>query len=176
MNVIGLKTYLTMKSMNTIQRILLLIVFAGVNSHGLLAQDKKLAIKNMVDSGQFVFHAQTALPTSGPSRQLTSEYDVRVSKNSVVSHLPYFGRAYSVPYGSSDGGFNFTSKDFSYTPKPRKKGGWDISIKPKDVADVREFLLTVSENGYGTLQALSNNRRPISFTGYINEFNNTKKE
>jgi hypothetical protein len=40
-------------------------------------------------------------------------------------------------------------------------------MKPSDVTDFREFLLTISENGYGTLRALTNNRQPISFNGYI---------
>ncbi|TMI85861.1 MAG: DUF4251 domain-containing protein [Bacteroidetes bacterium] len=153
----------------TIKKIFCFIFLAGICSSGLRSQDKMGAIKNLVDSGEFIFHAQTAMPSSGPTKQLTSEYDVRVSKNSFVSHLPYFGRAYSAPYGSGDGGFNFTSKEFEYSSTTRKKGGWEITIKPKDVADVREFLLTVSENGYGTLQAMSNNRRPISFTGFVTE-------
>jgi Domain of unknown function (DUF4251) len=160
----------TMRNRNvTINKILLIVFLVGLNSFTLHAQDKTAAIKNLVDSGEFIFHAQTAMPSSGPTKQLTSEYDVRLSKNAFVSHLPYFGRAYSAPYGSGDGGFNFTSKDFAYSSKTRKKGGWEISITPKDVTDVREFLLTVSENGYGTLQAMSNNRRPISFTGYVTD-------
>ena len=153
----------------TIKKFLFLVLLAGISSFTLHAQDKRVAIKNLVDSGEFIFHAQTAMSSSGPTKQLTSEYDVRLSKNAFVSHLPYFGRAYSAPYGSGDGGFNFTSKDFHYSFKTRKKGGWNITIKPKDVTDVREFLLTVSENGYGTLQAMSNNRQPISFTGYVTE-------
>jgi hypothetical protein len=84
-----------------------------------------------------------------------------------VSYLPFFGRAYSLPYNSTDGGFNFTSTKFDYTSTPGKKGGWEIKIKPKDVQDFREFTLSISENGYGTLQALSNNRQTISFTGYV---------
>jgi len=159
-----------MRSANvTVQQTLFLVFLAAFSSVNLRAQDKTVAIKDLVDSGQFIFLAQTAMPSSGPTKQLTSEYDVRLSKNTFVSHLPYFGRAYSAPYGTGDGGFNFTSKDFTYSPKTRKKGGWEITIKPKDVTDVREFLLTVSENGYGTLQVMSNNRRPISFSGYVTE-------
>jgi len=159
-----------MRNVNvSVKNILFFIFLAGICSFDVRAQDKMIVTKNLVDSGEFIFHAQTAMPSSGPTKQLTSEYDVRLSKNSVVSHLPYYGRAYSAPYGSGDGGFNFTSKEFHYSSKPRKKGGWDISIKPKDVADLREFVLTLSENGYGTLQAMSNNRRPISFSGYISE-------
>jgi len=152
-----------------IQKMLFVVLLTGFSSFNLGAQDKTVLIKTLVDSAQFTFHAQTAMPSSGPAKQLNSEYDVRLSKNAFVSSLPYFGRAYSAPYGSGDGGFNFTSKDFAYSSTPRKKGGWEITIKPKDVADVREFLLTVSESGYGTLQVMSNNRRPISFTGYVTE-------
>jgi hypothetical protein len=156
-----------MKTTNLFNRIFFLSFFAVVFANSVNAQDKALTIKNIVEAKQFVFHAQTALPTSGASRQLTSEYDLKVSGNSVISYLPFFGRAYSAPYGSNEGGFNFTSTKFEYSVKNRKKGGWDISIRPTDVADFREFSLTISENGYGTLQALTNNRQPISFTGYI---------
>jgi uncharacterized protein DUF4251 len=170
LNVMFYKSF-TMRNANvTIQKMLFIVCLLGLSSFSLRAQDKTVAVKNLVDSGEFIFHAQTAMPSSGPTKQLTSEYDVRLSKNAFVSHLPYFGRAYSAPYGSGNGGFNFTSKDFAYSSKTRKKGGWEISIKPKDVTDVREFLLTVSESGHGTLRAMSNNRQPISFTGYVTEF------
>lgn len=165
-----------MKSIDgAIHKSLVFVLLAGLGLQGLHAQDKKLAIKSMVDSSQFVFHAQTAIPTQGPTRQLTSEYDFSISRDVVISHLPYFGRAYSVTYGSADGGYNFTSKEFEYKSTARKKGGWQISIKPRDVPDFREFLLTVSENGYGTLQVASNNRQPISFTGYISELKSGKR-
>src|SRR3954471_1492522 len=109
--------------------ILLVLVFTSrVN-----AQPDKLTIKTSVESTQFIFHAQTALPSSGRSRQLTSEYDLRIFPDSLVSNLPFYGRAYSVPYGSGDGGFNFTSTKFEYTATPGKKRGWDITIKTKDV-------------------------------------------
>jgi len=130
-------------------------------------QDKEAALKNSVEAKQFVFHAQTALPMSGSSRHLTTDYVLKISENSVVSYLPFFGRAYSVPYNSTEGGFNFTSTKFDYSSTPAKKGGWQITIKPKDVQDFKEFSLSISENGYGTLQVLSNNRQPISFTGYV---------
>jgi hypothetical protein len=131
------------------------------------AQDKEATIKNSVDAKQFVFHAQTALPVSGASRHLTTDYELKVSRDSIVSYLPFFGPAYSLPYNSTDGGFNFTSTKFDYSSTQGKKGGWEIKIKPRDVQDFREFTLSISEKGYGSLQVLSNNRQSISFTGYV---------
>jgi hypothetical protein len=129
----------------------------------------KAVVQNIVSSKNFTFKAQSVLPMSGMSRQLTSEYDVKFLGDSIVAYLPYFGRAYAATYGSEGGGINFTSTQFEYKAKPRKKGGWDISIRPKDTKDVRELNFTISENGYGSLQVNSNNRQPISFQGYIVE-------
>jgi hypothetical protein len=144
-----------------------LVVLVSVIANTINAQPDKSTVQTSVESKQFIFHAQTALPTSGRSRQLTTEYDLRILPDSLVSNLPFYGRAYSVPYGSGDGGFHFTSTKFEYIATPGKKRGWDITIKTKDVSDFREFSLSLSDDGYGTLQALSNNRQPMSFTGYI---------
>ena len=134
-------------------------------------QDKKdaktAAIRNIVDSQNYVFKAQSAMPLSGPVRQLSSEYDCKVTKATITCYLPYFGRAYSAPIGSTQGGIQFTSKDFEYKATARKKGGWDIRIKPKDYRDVQQIYINISENGYGTLQVTSTNRQSISFNGYI---------
>ena len=46
------------------------------------AQDGKqeTSIQNLLDSRQFVFKAETALPVRGGAKYLTSQYDVSVSK------------------------------------------------------------------------------------------------
>jgi hypothetical protein len=133
------------------------------------AQDlDKSVVQDFIKSKEFVFKAQTVLPMTGMSRQLTSEYDVRFLGDSIVAYLPYFGRAYSAGYGE-DGGIDFTSTKFDYKVKQRRNGSWDVTIKPRDAKDVQQLNFTVSENGYATLQVTSNNRQPISFNGYIAE-------
>lgn len=92
---------------------------------------------------------------------------MRVSKDSLVTYLPYFGRAYSAPIGTSDGGFQFTSTDFAYSTEARKKGGWLIKIKPNDNRDIQQMFLTVTESGSASLQVTSTNRQPISYNGYV---------
>jgi hypothetical protein len=150
---------------NSIKSLLLiaaLIVFGSVH-----AQDsREAAVQKLIDSKNFVFRAQTVLPQRGSSRQLTSEYDLRLLGDSVVSFLPFFGRAYEAPIGQTDGGIKFTSTDFSYNVKKKKKG-WDITIVPKDARDVRQLFLNVSAGGYARLQVLSTNREGIAYNGYI---------
>jgi hypothetical protein len=156
------------KLLNILVKSLLVIILAG-SSMAVHAQDlDKSIVQNFIKTKEFVFKAQTVLPMTGMSRQLTSEYDVRFLGDSVVAYLPYFGRAYSAGYGEG-GGIDFTSTKFEYKVKERKKGGWDISIRPQDAKDVQSLNFTVSENGYASLQVTSNNRQPISYNGYVME-------
>jgi hypothetical protein len=131
------------------------------------AAAKKALIKEWVESQNYVFQAQIAMPSGGRSRQLTTDYDLTVTQGSVISYLPYFGRAYSAPIDPSQGGIQFTSKDFVYTAAPGKKGGWDIVIKPKDASGVQQLSLNISDQGYANLQVISTNRQPISFSGIV---------
>jgi hypothetical protein len=111
------------------------------------------------------------IPSSGRQRILTSEYTVTVRKDSIISDLPYFGRAYTAPIGTTDGGIKFTSVDFGYAINPRKKGGWEVNIKPRDGQDVQNMAFTIYGNGKAYLSINSNNRQAISFNGHIS---NTK--
>ena len=165
----------SMKTINKIKAVLFLCVLLLISVPSLNAQGKEKAVKEMVEAQQYIFKAQFVSPTSGLSRALTSDYDVTVFKNEVISYLPYFGRAYAAPIDPSKGGIMFTSNKFEYTKETNKKGGWDITITPKDAADVQELYLHISSNGYATLQVTSTNRQSISFSGYIEENKQPKK-
>ncbi len=128
---------------------------------------KKLAITNLVDSQQYVFYAESVIPMSGRQKFLTSSYTVYISKDTVISDLPFFGRAYSAPINAADGGIKFTSINFDYTSSARKKGGWNITIKPKDVPDVQQLSFTIYTNGTAYLNVNSTNRQSISFNGHV---------
>ena len=141
----------------------LLMVF----SFSVLNAQDETSVKSLIESKRFVFKVQTIMPLSGTARQSLNEYDIRLYGDSLISQLPYFGRAFTAPMPGERGGFYFTSTDFDYSVKNRKKGGWEILLKPKDVRDVREYFISVSEKGYANLRVLSNNRQPISYSGVI---------
>lgn len=99
-----------------------------------------------------------------------SQYNLKVTKDSVVAYLPYYGRAYSAPINPGEGGIKFTSKDFSYEQSKSKKGVYTIQIKTNDVQNENYRLtLTVSEKGYASLTVNSINKQPITFSGVLDE-------
>lgn len=131
------------------------------------ADEKAAAVRDMVESKNFIFEAQTALPMRGAVRHLTTEYDLKVSPTAIVCDLPYFGRAFVAPANPTLGPLQFTSTQFGYTTTPRKNGGWEIVIKPTDHRDVQQMTLSISTAGYTTLQVTNLNRDPISFNGEV---------
>jgi hypothetical protein len=125
-------------------------------------------VKKMVFDTAFIFQAQSVTPMQGKNRYLDPGYIIRVNRDTVMADLPYFGRAYQSGYGNSDdGGIKGTSTQFDYVVKDRKKGGWDISIRTKDLTDRLQFNMTVFEDGKASVTATSNSRQTINYDGYI---------
>ncbi len=149
---------------------LLSVVFfacSGSRSMRNTGNENATSVKNMLDSQRFIFVAETVNPLRGRLRYLTSSYDVRVTKDSVISFLPYFGRATSAPIDSRDAGIKFTSTDFTYSVNENKSDRWDVFIRPKDVMATQQLNFTVFANGTATLSVSSTSRDIISFNGRI---------
>jgi hypothetical protein len=129
------------------------------------ANNSDSAVARLVQQKSFTFIAERANPMTGSSTIINSYYDVRVSADSVVATLPYFGRAYNVPF-NSQGGINFTSTNFHYKFNYKKKS-WRLTINFKDTEDVRQFSFTIFPNRSAILNVTSTNRQPISFNGRV---------
>jgi len=112
------------------------------------------------------FNPRLMLPPGTNLYQLGSGYDIRITPDSVIAYLPFYGRAYTAPMDPSKGGIKFTSTKFDYEMTTRKKN-FQITISPKDAEDVRTIYLTISPSGYASAQVLSLNRTPIVFSGII---------
>lgn len=171
-----------MKRLNLILSLAFLLI--GVQ---LFAQTNKETTIKIVADKNYTFVANTAMPMSnndinkvlammpgsqgGGSINLTgSQYDVKVTKDSIVAYLPYFGRSFSAPMDPTQGGIKFTSKDFTYTESKNKKGSYTIQINTKDVKrENYRFTINISTNGYASLTASSMNKQPIIFNGYLDE-------
>jgi Domain of unknown function (DUF4251) len=156
----------------------LFLTLAVITTTGLYAQetkaqkkaDKIAQIKSLMDAQNYVFVAQNAFPMGGRMRSITPDYNLTVSTDSIVSYLPFFGRAYtSTDYGSTKSPLDFKTLSFDYSATPGKKDGWSVTIKPKDKRSIQSMNLTVSSEGYASLQVTSTDRSAMSFNGYITE-------
>lgn len=169
----------------------LIFIFLALFAFSANAQTDKATTTKIVEEKNYTFVATSAMPlnntdinnilsrmpgnTGGGNINLSgSSYDVRITPDSIIAYLPYYGRAYTAPLNRDDNGFKFTSKDFAYTSKKRKKGGWEVLMNTKDTKDSPRLTLTISENGYGSLIITSNNKQSITYNGYLAE--NTKKD
>ncbi|MEE1946079.1 DUF4251 domain-containing protein [Pedobacter sp. KR3-3] len=151
------------------------------------AQTDKATTRKIVEDKNYTFVATSATPLNGSdinnilskmpggganggNINLTgSNYDVRITKDSLVAYLPFYGRSYTAPLSNEESGFKFTSKNFIYDTTKRKRGGWDVRIYAKDVKDGPQLTFSISESGYATLSMVSNNRQAITYNGYLSE-------
>lgn len=146
---------------------LFLILFIATAVPVCAQTDRAAAILGLVDAKSYDFHATTSMSMDGFVRNLTSDYRVKMMPDSIVGNLPFFGRAEA---STMDGdGINFKTKDFSYDSRPTKKGGWEITIRPRDDGkkSVSKLSLTIQSNGLTTIRIMAPNKDPISYDGEI---------
>jgi hypothetical protein len=103
-------------------------------------------------------------PMNGPSKTVTYGYSVEVKNDSLFSYLPYFGRAYNVPYGGGKG-LNFSAPIGSYQEEVAKNGKRRIEIGLTNEEDTYLYILEVFDNGSSTVSVTSRQREQISYSG-----------
>lgn len=124
-------------------------------------------VLQLVDDRNYQFNLEFVRPLGGRQRLITGNYTFRVKKDRIDSDLPYIGRSFQAPIGSSENGMKFTSKDFDYNSSTGKDNRREINIQPKDSNDIRDIQLIIFSNGTADLRINSINRQTISYTGNI---------
>lgn len=127
-----------------------------------------IIVRNMIESQSFVFIPRYVNAVGVRSRDLSYGYQISVSKDTVKSYLPFFGRGYVAPISPADVDFDFTSTKFTNTTRPARRG-WNISIKPKDQKYLTELYFIIFDNASASLTVTSNDRSAVSYNGYITE-------
>ncbi|WP_239063565.1 DUF4251 domain-containing protein [Bacteroides sp. 51] len=130
-------------------------------------KQKEVAIKELIKSGNYKIEVSIAYPRGGKSVPLTSSYDLEIRNDSVISHLPFYGRAYSIPYGGGDG-LNFKAPldeyEVEYNPKKEK---YEVKLGARTNEDTFRFNLEIFFNGSSRIDVTMQNRESISYSGEI---------
>jgi hypothetical protein len=145
----------------------ILFAFIIIGSNALEAQEQESPVQKMMKDKQYIFKAQSYSSSSVPARTLTIDYDLKIKPDSVIAFLPYFGQSYTAQINQTDGGIKFRSARFDYSGDEKKKGKWQVTIRPKDVRDVSQLFMTVFPDGSAMLQVMSSGREAMTFNGYV---------
>lgn len=131
-------------------------------------------LDEQIENLNFRFVANHAYPQGYQSIHLTSPYDVILTPDTIKAYLPYYGRAYTAPINSSEGGIKFESVDFeSNILMGNVHGEWHVTIKTKDTPRPVTLYFHLWNNGTARLDVNDRDRQQISFQGYIED--NKKK-
>lgn len=152
--------------------IVAVLIAASLSAFGVTKKDneakqrEQAAVKANLDNRDYVIEVSQALPSSGRSVPLTSRYSLTVKSDSLRCYLPYFGRAYSIPYGGGEGLiFDSIIRDYSVTQG--KRDVTKISFTTRTDEDTYQFFIDVFANGSSSIKVQPNNKQAISFIGTV---------
>lgn len=122
------------------------------------------AVSKALENRDYTIDINYVYPRRGPGKTLEYGYDVTVRNDSLISYLPYFGRAYRLPYGGGTG-LNFSVPISQYHAYRAKKDMTRVMIGVKYEEDAYQYQLDVYDNGQVSLDITARERDGISFTG-----------
>jgi hypothetical protein len=86
----------------------MLVGCATAEERAARAAEQAKAVKTALQERNYQIAVNRMYPSRGASKTVSSGYTVEVRNDSLISYLPYFGRAYDVPYGGGNG-LNFSA-------------------------------------------------------------------
>lgn len=146
------------------KKVIFILILLIVSQLGFAQKTEE--IKDLLESKTYVFKAINVNPMNGRSISLDGSFSVKIDNDTIVSYLPFYGRAYSIAYGSRVSGMDFTQPIENYTFEKSKKG-YLIKVKIKNGSDSLDYTFHISVNGTSTLNVNSINRQSISYYGNI---------
>ena len=124
------------------------------------------AVAKMLSERRYTVDVSMMYPKSGRAQNVTSNYSLEVRGDSLVSYLPYFGRAYSVPFGGGKA-LNFAAPIKSYHSEKGKKGRTKVEIKVDNTEDYIKYMLDIFPDGNTTIDVIPREREAITFSGQM---------
>lgn len=158
-----MKTFIT-TLLFTCSALVMLSGCATAEERAARAAEQALKVKTALTQRRYKIDVNRMYPMNGNSRNVSYGYSVEVRNDTLISYLPYFGRAYNVPYGGGKG-FNFSEQIGSYHETQQSNGARLINIELKNEEDIYQYTIKVFDNGNSSIDVQSRQRDPISYSG-----------
>jgi len=123
-------------------------------------------VTNALNNRDYKIAIDRMYPMRGSSRHVSFGYSVEVRNDTLISYLPYFGRAYNVPYGGGKG-LNFTAPIESYQEFMKRNGQRHIEIGVTNEEDTYFYTIEVFDNGNSSVEVRARQRERISYSGNV---------
>ena len=131
-----------------------------------LAREEQEAqlIRESLEKGDFKMDIRQMIPLQMAPRHVTN-YSVTVKGNHIISHLPYSGRAWDVPYGGGHA-LNYESDIQEKTVyRNDSDGSYTVRLLIRTDEDTHVYTFQFSLGGSASLHVQSRNRDSISYNG-----------
>lgn len=136
-----------------------------------LQRNEKLAetertIASFASQKRLKIEVVMAHPMSGNAIPVSDGFTLELRGDSVISHLPYFGRAYSAPLTDGNA-FDFAATVTDYAAGKGKNGAESITFGAKTIEDTFRFRVEVFGNGRAYIHVTTQKRQPINYDGDV---------
>lgn len=135
--------------------------------------------RKLIESKKFKIEINRVFPTNGQDVSRFSPRGEIIVKDTIAQgRLPFFGRAYSLPYGE-DGGIEFDNRikdeKIKFVEKKKKKSIiYTFTVASRN--DQYQFTIEAAGSDACTVSMNSNNRTHISYSGTISPIEKEQKE
>jgi len=130
------------------------------------AAEMKKKVVLALGERKYKINISRMMPMRGPSKSVSYGYSVEVRNDSLISYLPYFGRAYNVPYGGGKG-LNFSASIDSYQEYQKRNDLRHIEIGLTNDEDTYLYIIQVFDNGSSSIEVQSRQRERVSYSGEL---------
>lgn len=125
-------------------------------------------VEQSLDNRRYVIEVSAAQPKRYPYVPLSYGYSLEISGDTIKSYLPYYGRAYNIPYGGGKG-LVFTAPISGYSDSGTIRGRRRIEVETVTDEDVYMYRIDLSDDGYAIVDVFARERESISFRGEMVE-------
>ena len=125
------------------------------------------SVEKALAERRYTVSINTMLPRRGKVVNVSPDYSLEVKGDTLVSYLPYFGRAYNVPYGGGKG-LRFKAPITGYFVDSTHRNRHIIYIDAVDTEDSYSYIITLFDAGNAAVSVTPRQRSHIEFTGHFN--------
>lgn len=144
------------------------LLLSGCASMRLTPEEKAMIerqVQENLDDRNFIIDVDQMLPSRGISQHVDN-YSIKVDGETLDSHLPYVGQAWSLPYGGGKG-LTFESKITDYIESYPKTDRRQIVLSTDNGEDVLVYIMEIFTNGRTSIEVRSRQRERIRYYGNV---------